>query len=145
MLRVFIDYFTICLMSSCLQKYCFNIRTNDFIISSHSSVLAWNQERKHKGIFLVRAKSLQSCLTLCNPSTVASQAPLSMGFSRQEYWTGLHFLLQRIFPTQGLILHRLCLLHCQVGSLPLVPLLLNLMIKYLKNIFFKCISPMKCI
>ena len=30
------------------------------------------------------------------PSTVVHQAPLSMGFSRQEYWSGLHFLLQFI-------------------------------------------------
>ena len=30
-----------------------------------------------------------SCLTLCNPWTFACQAPLSMGFSRQEYWSGL--------------------------------------------------------
>ena len=30
----------------------------------------------------------QSCLTLCNPMTVACQAPPSMGFSRQEYWSG---------------------------------------------------------
>ena len=29
--------------------------------------------------------------------TVAYQAPLSMGFSKQEHWSGLHFLLQRIF------------------------------------------------
>ena len=29
------------------------------------------------------------CLTLCNLWTVAHQAPLSMGFSRQEYWSGL--------------------------------------------------------
>ena len=35
------------------------------------------------------------------PWTVAHQAPLSMGFSRQEYWSGLPFLLQGIFPTQG--------------------------------------------
>ena len=34
------------------------------------------------------AKSLQSCPTLCNPWTVACQAPLSMGLSRQEYWNG---------------------------------------------------------
>ena len=27
----------------------------------------------------------QLCLTLCNPMTMALQAPLSMGFSRQEY------------------------------------------------------------
>ena len=32
----------------------------------------------------------KSCLTLCNPmDCVAHQAPLSMGFSRQECWTGL--------------------------------------------------------
>ena len=33
------------------------------------------------------AKSLQLCPTLCNPWTVAHQAPLSMGFSGQEYWS----------------------------------------------------------
>ena len=32
---------------------------------------------------------------------------------------GCHFLLQGIFPTQGLDLHFLCLLHCQADSLPL--------------------------
>ena len=31
----------------------------------------------------------KSCLTLAIPWTVACQAPLSMGFSRQEYWSGL--------------------------------------------------------
>ena len=33
----------------------------------------------------------KSCLTFCNPMTVARQAPLSMEFSRQEYWDGLPF------------------------------------------------------
>ena len=33
----------------------------------------------------------QSCLILCAPWTVACQAPLSMEFSRQEYWSGLPF------------------------------------------------------
>ena len=33
--------------------------------------------------------------------TVAHQNPLSMGFSRQEYWRGCHFLLHMIFPIQG--------------------------------------------
>ena len=34
----------------------------------------------------------QSCLTLCDPTDcVAHQAPLSMGFSRQEYWSRLPF------------------------------------------------------
>ena len=35
------------------------------------------------------AKSLQSCPTLCNPMDCSLQAPPSMGFSRQEYWSGL--------------------------------------------------------
>ena len=38
------------------------------------------------------------------------QAPLSIEFSRQEYWSGCHSLLQGIFPTQEL---NLGLLHCR--------------------------------
>ena len=34
---------------------------------------------------------IQSRQTLCNPMDVAHQAPLSIGFSRQEYWSGLPF------------------------------------------------------
>ena len=30
---------------------------------------------------------VQSCLTLCYPMDCTCQAPLSMGFSRQEYWS----------------------------------------------------------
>ena len=48
------------------------------------------------------------------PWTVAHQAPLSMGFPRQEYWGGLHFLLQGVFPTQG---WNPRILHWQVDSL----------------------------
>ena len=40
-------------------------------------------------LYCVYAKSLQSYPTLCNPMSVARQAALSMGFSRQEYWSGL--------------------------------------------------------
>ena len=35
----------------------------------------------------MHAKSLQLCPTLCDPVD-CSQAPLSLGFSRQEYWSG---------------------------------------------------------
>ena len=55
------------------------------------------------------------------PQTLACQASLSMDFSRQEYWSGCHFLLQGIFLTQGLNLHFLRLLHWQADSLPLAP------------------------
>ena len=33
----------------------------------------------------------KSCATLVTPWTVAYQVPLSVGFSRQEYWNGLPF------------------------------------------------------
>ena len=42
-----------------------------------------------KTCYILHAVLLQSYLTLCNLWTVAHQAPLSMGFSRQEYWSGL--------------------------------------------------------
>ena len=62
----------------------------------------------------------KSCPTLATPWTVACQAPLSIGFSRQECWSGFPFP-----PPGGLLTQRsnLCLmsLHWQVGSLPLVP------------------------
>ena len=35
------------------------------------------------------------------PWTVPYQAPMPIGFSRQEYWSGLPFPPQGIFPTQG--------------------------------------------
>ena len=50
------------------------------------------------------------------PWTVAHQAPLSIGFPRQEYWSGLHFLLWKFSPIQGPHPH---LLHRQAGLLPL--------------------------
>ena len=37
------------------------------------------------------AKSLQSCPTLCDPIDAAHQGPPSLGFSRQEHWSGLPF------------------------------------------------------
>ena len=42
--------------------------------------------------------------------TVAHRAPLSMGFSRQEYWSGLPFPSPGIFTTQG---PNPVLLHCR--------------------------------
>ena len=50
-----------------------------------------------------QAKALvtQLCLTLCNPTDLVYQAPLSMEFSRQEHWSGLPFSSPGIFLTQG--------------------------------------------
>ena len=48
--------------------------------------------------------------------TVAHQALLSMGFFRQEYWSGLPFSSSGDLLNQG---SNLCLLHWQADSLPL--------------------------
>ena len=53
------------------------------------------------------------------PWTVAYQAPLPMGFPKQESWSGLLFPTAGIFLTQGLNLCLLCLLRWQAGSLSL--------------------------
>ena len=47
----------------------------------------------------VCAQSLSYVRLFATPRTVTWQAPLAMGFPRQEYWMGCHFLLQGIFPT----------------------------------------------
>ena len=49
--------------------------------------------------------------------TVARQAPLSMGFSRQEYWSGLPCPPPEDLPDPGFLVN----LHQQAGSLPLAP------------------------
>ena len=36
----------------------------------------------------------KSCPALCDPMAVARQPPLSMGFPRQEYWSGYSYQLQ---------------------------------------------------
>ena len=44
----------------------------------------------------------ESCPTLCDPrDRGAWQAPLSLGFSRQEYWIGLPFPYPGDFPNPG--------------------------------------------
>ena len=53
--------------------------------------------------------------------TVACQAPLSMGFSRQEYWSGLPCPPPGDLPNPGWNPCLFCLLHWQAGSLPLAP------------------------
>ena len=42
------------------------------------------------------------CLTLVTPWTVASEVPLSMGFSRQKYWSGLPFFSPGDLPNPGI-------------------------------------------
>ena len=68
----------------------------------NSSVIS--QKVKHRTTLKVKSESevAQSCLILCNPWTVAHQAPPSMGFSRQEYWSGLPFPSPGDLPDPGI-------------------------------------------
>ena len=54
-------------------------RTLEWVAISFSNAWKWK----------VRVKSLSRVQLLATPRTAAHQAPLSMGFSRQEYWSGL--------------------------------------------------------
>ena len=60
----------------------------------------------------------ESGLTLCDPWTAARQAPLSMGFPRQEYWSGLPLPSPGHLPDPGIEPGSPAL---QVGSLPSEP------------------------
>ena len=61
----------------------------------------------------VHAQSLQSCLTLCDSIDCNSPAPLSMEFSRQEYWSGLPCLPPEDLSDPWIELTFLHLLHCR--------------------------------
>ena len=52
------------------------------------------------------------------PWTVAHQAPLSMGFSRQEYWNGMPFPFPGAFPDPGIKLQSPCLQTDSLWSEP---------------------------
>ena len=79
-------------------------------------VLKTGHFRKH--VYLCSVA--QSCLTLCNPMDyVARQASLSMGISRQEYWSGFPFPTSGDLPDPGIEPMSLNLLHLKVDSLPL--------------------------
>ena len=53
--------------------------------------------------------------------TVAHQVSLSIGFSRQEYWSGLPLSTPGDLPNTGMESSLSHLPHCQVSSLPLAP------------------------
>ena len=57
------------------------------ILSFKSTVFIYLPAKKSAAA--AAAKSLQLCLTLCDPMDCSHQAPPFMGFSRQEYWSGV--------------------------------------------------------
>ena len=56
-------------------------RTLEWVAISFSNALQWKVK--------CESEVTQSCLTLCDPMDGSLQAPPSMGFSRQKYWSGV--------------------------------------------------------
>ena len=71
--------------------------------------------------FLSGSLVTKSC-RLATPQTVACQASLSMGFPKQEYWSGLPFSSPGDLSDPGIEPSSLHLLHRQVDSLSAEPL-----------------------
>ena len=91
--------------------------------ATYSNIVAWEIPRTEEpgGLQSIESQrvglsSLMSASLRLYGLTVFFQAPLSMGFSRQEYWSGLPLPSPGDLPSQGSNPH---LLHWQADSLPL--------------------------
>ena len=62
-------------------------------------MIQWKKERRRER---KKVKSLSCAWLFATPWSVACQAPLSMGFSRQEYWSGLPFPSPGALPDPGI-------------------------------------------
>ena len=87
----------------------FLIRVFPFLLTSAAASLS------------VLSQLLQSCPTLCDLQTIAHQAPLSMGFSRQEDWSGLPYPLPGDLPNPGIKPISLAFPALLADSLPTEP------------------------
>ena len=87
-------------------------------VVKHSYVPGGPLQGYYHSLCAVCAQLLSRVWLFATPWTVAHQAPLSMGFPRQEYWgvRGCHSLLQGVFPTWWSNPH---LLHCRWILYPL--------------------------
>ena len=81
----------------------------------------------------VKVKSLSRLRLFATPWTVALQAPPSMGFSRQEYWSGLPFPSPGGLPDPGIEPRSPAL---QADALTQLIVLLS---------FFRLLAEMRCI
>ena len=97
-----------------------NPQHSDFIFKIYfkECLLLLTKQLDKSGMLLL-CIMLSRVWLVVTPWTVACQAPLSMGFSRQEHWSGLPFPSPGIFLTQELNLSLLCLLHCRRVLYPL--------------------------
>ena len=80
-------YYTSSLFSTTVDIFCFSFLAHFGIKTTQG----WNWLSI---LSEVKVKLLSRVLLFATPWTVVYQAPLSMGLSRQEYWSGLSFLSQ---------------------------------------------------
>ena len=80
-------------------------RTLEWVALSFSNAWKWK----------VKVKSLSHFWLLETPLTVAHQAPLSMGFSRQEYWSGVPLPSLNLFNWRLIIL-QYCSGFCHIST-----------------------------
>ena len=85
----------------------------------------WQGAAAVSGLWTIPQRGMLSCFSsvqlFVTLWTIAHEVLLSMGFSRQGYYSRLPCPLQGIFPIQRLNPHLLSLLHWQSGSLLLTP------------------------
>ena len=77
-------------------------RTLEWVAISFSNAWKWK----------VKVKSLSRVRLLATPRTAAHQAPPSMGFSRQEYWSGLPLPSPELYPRWVEIITKCTLFIC---------------------------------
>ena len=103
----------------CLRESSYSHTITENIAVFHSSncpLRFWKQKPNNWWCVCAHTESLSRVRLFATPWTVVPQAPLSMGFSRQEYWSTLPFPSPRDLPDPGSFLF---LLHWRVDSLPL--------------------------
>ena len=91
------------------NRYIFALKRNSnmtgkYVLESENPLEEPGTKDSDIGVFFVHMVCCicaQSCLT-ATPWTVALQAPLFMGFSRQEYWSGLPFPSPEDLPNPGI-------------------------------------------
>ena len=94
-----IDWFQIgkgvcqgCILSPCLfNLYAEYIMRNARLDEAQAGIKIARRNINNLRYAHAAAKPLQLCPTLCDPIDGSHQAPPSLGFSRQEHWSGLPF------------------------------------------------------
>ena len=100
------------------QREIKNEMHSSYIIPMHGFIHVFSFVHEHFFIQNTQDKKACACLLLSHvqlpaiPWTVAHQGPLSLGFPRQEYWSGLPFLPLGDLPNPG-IKPASSVLHCK--------------------------------